>query len=231
MPTSAPYRFSPELFKFLRDLKTHNARPWFEEHKPRYVEFVQRPFLAFIRAFAPRLATISKFPVASAKPIGGSMFRIYRDIRFTKDKTPYATHVSARFRHARDVLGHGPGFYLHIEPGDCSAGAGIWEPPTAQALAIRQAIVARPAAWRAIVNAPSFKGKAEFWGDSMKRPPRGVPPDHPLMETLKRRSFIPFIDFTEAQVLAPDFLDRFTDACRALSPVNGFLAKAIGLPW
>lgn len=225
------HRFTPALFAFLRGLKAHNNKPWFEEHRGRYVEDVQRPFLAFIRAFAPRLAKISPHLLASAKPIGGSMFKINRDVRFTKDKTPYHTRVAGRFLHGRDPLGHGPGFYLHLEPGDCSAGSGIWLPPSPQALAIRNAIIAAPDRWKAITRQGAFAARAKFWGESLKRPPNGLRADHPLMEDLKRKSFVTFIDFTEAQVCAPDFLDRFTDACRVMAPFDKFLAGAIGLPW
>ncbi len=224
-------QFTPELFKFFRELKTHNIRPWFEANRSRYVDHVQQPFLAFIRAFAPRLAKISAHLVASAKPIGGSMFKINRDVRFTKVKTPYHTRVAGRFIHGRDPLGHGPGFYLHLEPGDCSAGSGIWLPPTAQALAIRKAIVAGAAKWKAVTGDPAFAKLAKFWGESLKRPPAGVPKDHPLMPDLKRKSWVTFVDFTEAQVCAPDFLDRFTAVCTVMAPFNRFLASAINLPW
>lgn len=229
--TPDSHRFTPGLFSFLRKLKTHNAKAWFEDHRSRYLEQVQRPFLAFIRAFAPRLAKIAPHLVASAKPIGGSMFKFHRDVRFTKDKTPYHTRVAARFLHGRDPLGHGPGFYLHLEPGDCSAGSGIWLPPTAQALAIRNTIIAAPETWNSITRRGAFATRAAFWGESLKRPPAGIRADHPLIDDLKRKSFIAFVDFTEAQVCAPDFLDRFTDACRVMASFNRFLAGALGLPW
>jgi len=225
------HRFTPALFTFLSDLKKHNTKIWFEANRSRYVEHVQRPFLAFIRAFAPRLARISPHLIATAKPIGGSMFKINRDVRFTKEKTPYHTRVAGRFLHGRDPMGHGPGFYLHLEPGDCSAGSGIWLPPTAQALAIRNRIIAAPDAWTAITRNRTFRATAKFWGESLKRPPAGIRGDHPLILDLKRKSFVTFVDFTEAQVCAPDFLDRFTDACRIMAPLNRFLAGAIGLPW
>jgi len=225
------HRFTPGLFTFLRELKRHNSKTWFEAHRSRYLAQVQRPFLAFIRAFGPRLIRMSPHLVASAKPIGGSMFKIHRDVRFTKDKTPYHTRVAARFLHGRDPLGHGPGFYLHLEPDDCSAGSGIWLPPAAQALAIRNAIIAAPDAWKAITRRGAFAKQAAFWGESLKRPPAGLRADHPLIDDLKRKSFITFVDFTEAEVCAPDFLGRFTEACRIMAPFNRFLAEAIGLPW
>lgn len=225
------HRFTPELFRFLRELKTHNTKAWFDANRARYVQHLQQPFLAFIRAFAPRLAKISPHLVASAKPIGGSMFKINRDVRFSKEKTPYHTRVAGRFLPAKDPMGHGPGFYLHLEPGDCSAGSGIWLPPTGQALAIRRAIVDGAAKWKAITGNPTFKAQAKFWGESLQRPPAGVPKDHPLQPDLKRKSWVTFVDFTESQVCAPDFLDRFTAACTIMAPFDQFLAKAVGLPW
>jgi uncharacterized protein (TIGR02453 family) len=224
-------RLGQELFAFLRGLKRHNDRAWFLAHKAEYEHDVRDPFLAFIRAFAPRLAKISPHLVASAKPIGGSMFKIQRDVRFTKDKTPYHTRVAARFLHAKNPLGHGPGFYLHLEPGDISASAGIWRPDTEAAGAIRKAIAEHPGAWRAIVNAPAFRARVRFWGESLKRPPPGYRPDHPLIADLKRKDFVVYVEFTEREACAPGFLDEFVKYCAVMTPFNRFLASALGLPW
>jgi uncharacterized protein (TIGR02453 family) len=128
-------------------------------------------------------------------------------------------------------MGHGPGYYLHLEPGDCSAGSGIWLPPSNQALAIRNTIASKSGAWTAITRAKAFKARAAFWGESLKRPPAGFRPDHPLIDDLKRKSWVTFVDFTEAEVCAPDFMDRFTEACKLMTPFDKFLAGAIGLNW
>ena len=118
--------FGPGLFRFLRDLKTHNERRWFEANKQRYKADVQAPFLRLITDLAPALKEIGG--VADPSPNGGSMMRIYRDIRFSKDKSPYKTYAAAHFRHAKSKAGAAPVYYLHLEPGDSVIGGGIWQP-------------------------------------------------------------------------------------------------------
>ena len=135
-------RFEPSLFKYLRDLKNNNERPWFKANKARYEEELRGPMLRFIEDFAPHLEKISVHFLADARPVGGSLFRIYRDTRFAKDKTPYKTHAGAHFRHVRAKDVHAPGFYLHMEPGNVFMGAGIWHPDNPTLGKIREAIVA-----------------------------------------------------------------------------------------
>ncbi|MCH7945702.1 MAG: TIGR02453 family protein, partial [Armatimonadetes bacterium] len=109
-------RLKPELLKFLSDLKKNNNRQWFQKNKDRYESDVREPLLKFIEAFEPRLHKISPHFIADARKTGGSLFRIYRDTRFSHDKRPYKTHAGVQFRHERAKDVHAPGFYLHIEP-------------------------------------------------------------------------------------------------------------------
>lgn len=149
---AAPH-FTPELFRFLRELKRNNTREWFLANKERYEVFVRAPFLRFVGDFGPLLRRISPQFVADPRPVGGSLFRIYRDTRFSKDKRPYKTQVAAHFPHGaagKDV--HAPGFYLHLEPGGCFAAAGLWHPDPPALAEVRDAIVERPAAWRAVLR-------------------------------------------------------------------------------
>ncbi|MGA7097163.1 MAG: TIGR02453 family protein, partial [Acidimicrobiia bacterium] len=111
--------FQPALFRFLRDLAANNNREWFEANRERYAETVQEPALAFIADFAPRLEKISPCFRADAKVQGGSLFRIYRDTRFSADKTPYKTNTGVHFRHDRFKDAHAPGYYLHLQPREC----------------------------------------------------------------------------------------------------------------
>src|SRR5437762_4106119 len=136
--------FTRAFFDFLRELRDHNDRNWFAANKDRYDKNVRDPALRFIGEFGNPLAKISKHLVADPRPVGGSMFRIYRDTRFASDKTPYKTAVGIRFPHraARDV--HSAGFYLHLEPGEIFVGAGIWHPETKTATMIREGTVERP---------------------------------------------------------------------------------------
>ena len=226
----APTCFSPALFNFLSDLADNNEKPWFDANKKRYQSDVQGPALAFIEAFAPRLHAISPHFEAVAKANGGSLFRIYRDTRFSTDKTPYKTHTGIQLRHAmgRDV--HAPGFYLHLEPGNSGAGVGIWEPDNATLGKIRDAIVARADEWAAIKADLAAAGLA-FMGSSLSRPPRGYDKDHVHVEDLKRKSFAVHGKLTDAEVTGPGFLDRFDQACLGGVPVVRFVCEALSLPF
>jgi uncharacterized protein (TIGR02453 family) len=226
----APH-FSPRLFAFLRDLKRHNDRQWFAANKERYERDVRAPMLRFVAEAAAPLGRISRTIVADPRPVGGSMFRIHRDTRFSKDKSPYKTHAALHFRHraARDV--HAPGYYLHLEPGRVMAGAGLWHPDPPTLLAIRAALVRQPEAWRKAVGGRAFRAACRLEGEAVTRVPRGFPPAHPLAEDLKRKDFTALADFSEREALATTFLPRFIGFCRASAPLNAFLAMALGLDW
>ena len=144
---------TPRSFAFLRELAAHNERPWFERNKQRYLDDVRDPLLRFVAAFAPRLAKLSPHFVADPRPVGGSLFRIYRDVRFAKDKSPYKTHAALSFRHVEGRERPAPGFYLHLAPGDVFAGAGLWHAPPEAVKQVRDAIVAKPAAWKKVTRA------------------------------------------------------------------------------
>jgi len=231
MSPSDTAHFSPELFKFLRSLRRNNDREWFERNKDRYVQHVRDPMLRFIEDFAPRLRRISRRFVADARPNGGSMFRIYRDVRFSKDKSPYKTVAAVHFRHeqGRDV--HVPGFYLHLGPGEVFAGAGIWRPDSATATKVRHQIVEKASAWKRILRSDAFDGLLRLDGDTLKRPPRGFDPEHPLLEDLKRKDFTVVAHFDEQAACDPDFIDVFTEVCRASGPFVRFLTRAVEVEW
>src|ERR687898_2540430 len=151
--------FSPELFSFLSDLRANNDREWFAANKHRYEDHLLEPALDFIAAFAPRLEKISPHFRADPRPSGGSLFRIYRDTRFSKDKTPYKTNVGIHFRHELAKDARAPGFYLHLSPGEVFAGGGIWHPDGPTLTAIRQAIVDDPDRWRAATEGLELGGE------------------------------------------------------------------------
>ena len=220
-------RIPSEVFRFFGELARENKREWFEANKARYVAEVRDPLLRFVEAFAPKRARVSKHMMADPRPSGGSLFRIYRDTRFSGDKTPYKTHTGLSFRHAagRDV--HAPVFYLHLQPGTVFAAAGLWRPPAEAVKQVRDAIVTRPDRWKRAVRACPLRHDE----DSLKRPPRGYPADHPLVDDLRRQTFITSTPFTERQACASDFLDRFADACRRGTPLMEFLTGAMGLRW
>jgi len=218
---------SARTFGFLRELASHNERAWFEANKQRYLDEVRDPLLRFVAAVGPKLGKISRQIVADPRPVGGSLFRIHRDVRFAKDKSPYKTHAAMSFRHADGRERPAPGFYLHLGPGDVFAGAGLWHAPSDVVKQVRDAIVADPARWTKVVRACPL-GAEE---DTLKRPPRGYDPTHPCIEDLKRQSFTTGVRFTQAQACAADFPDRFAAACRKASPLMEFLAGAVAVPW
>ena len=218
------------LFEFLRGLREHNTREWFEAHRERYEADVREPLVQLVVEFGPRLAAISEQFVADPRPNGGSIFRIYRDTRFSKDKTPYKTNAGVHFRHSAGKDVHAPGFYLHLEPGEVFAGFGIWHPDAPAQGRIRDAIVARPEAWRGAVAAASSHGLT-LGGEQLSRPPRGYDPEHPLIDDLRRKDYVLGADFSEAEACAPGFLDRFDATARGAAPFTRFLTEAVGLPW
>jgi len=223
--------FGPEFFQFFRELRENNDREWFKADKARYEEFVRRPCLEFISDFSSPLRSISRYYVADPRPIGGSLFRIYRDVRFSRNKSPYKTAAGMQFNHASFKSAHAPGFYLHLGPDEVYMACGVWHPESNTLRAIRDALVADPAGWRKAISGNRFRSVFTFRGDTLKRAPRGYDPDHPLIEDIKRKDFIVGTRLTEEEACSPDFMDKYTEACRIASPFLKFLTRALGLNW
>jgi len=223
--------FTSDLFRFLEDLRRHNNRAWFAKNKERYLDSVQEPALEFVRSFAPYLSKISPNFVADDRPVGGSLFRIYRDIRFAKDKSPYKTHVGIHFRHrvGRDV--HGPSYYLHLQPGEVFAAVGLWHPERETLRKLRTAVAGKPTAWRRAAHTGEFASRYRLSGDVLKRAPAGFDPEHPLIEDLKRKDFVGVAMLDERTVTSEDFLPRYAELCRAATPFTRFLCEAVGVPY
>jgi uncharacterized protein (TIGR02453 family) len=218
--------FDPRLFKFLRQLKKNNNREWFQENKARYEEDVRDPLLRFIADFSKPLHKISTHFIADRRR---SLFRIYRDTRFSKDKSPYKTMAAAHFRHeaAGDV--HAPGFYLHLEPGEVFLAAGIWQPDSDTLAKIRQAIASHPERWKRVIIGKTFKKAWSFWGEKLKRPPAGFDPIHPFIEDLKRKDFVVVLSLTEEDACKPGFMERTAEIYGTVAPFMKFLTEAVGL--
>lgn len=228
---SATNRFRPDLFRFLRDLASNNDREWFQQNKARYEDVARGPAMEFISAVAPGLERVSKHIRADPRPVGGSLFRIHRDVRFSRDKSPYKTHIGIHFRHeaARDA--HAPGYYLHLEPGSVFMAAGMWRPDSASLANVRRAIVDDPAAWKRLVGAKTIRETFTREGESLKRPPRGFDKEHPLVEDLKLKDHVLVASFDEEQATDEGFLTLFVARCRQASKYMAFLAGANDLPW
>ncbi len=218
-----PY-FNPKLFQFLEQLRRNNRRAWFLKHKPEFEEFARQPSLRFIADLQLRMREVSTWLVANPKPNGGSLFRIYRDVRFSKDKKPYKTHIGMNFRHAStSETVHCPCLYLHLEPQGCFLAGGIWQPEPRALARIRDAVAWKPKDWQ------TAKRGLELGGDTLIRPPRGYCADHPLIEDLKRKDFIASIDLSQAQVCSGKFLEDFLRASRKLKPLMQFVSEAVKL--
>jgi len=215
--------FRPDMFDFLRQLRRHNNRDWFARNKERYERVVQEPALIFISSFGPHLRKLSPQFVADPSPTRGSLFRIYRDTRFSSDKRPFKTHVGIHFSHVSGKNAHAPVFYLHLEPDNCFAAAGVWHPDNTALTKIRMAIVAEPDRWA------KARRRLGLEGETLRRPPRGFDPNHRFIEDLKRKDFVASAGLTEAQVCSPGFMRDFVAACRAMLPLVKFTTRALGL--
>jgi uncharacterized protein (TIGR02453 family) len=223
--------FTPKLFAFLRELAEHNDREWFKANQDAYEEHVREPALEFINDFAGPLAKISPHFVADSRSVGGSLFRIQRDTRFSKDKTPYKTNTGMQFRHLRGKDAHAPGYYLHLEPAACFMGVGLWRPDTKVAYAVRAHIDEDPGGWKRAVQGKRFREVFTLEGDSLVRPPRGYVEDHALIDDLKRKDFIGSTRLAQKAITSDTFLEEFTDLCSRATPFMRFLCEGVGVPF
>lgn len=219
----------PDYFKFFKELRENNNREWFNDNKPRFRASVQEPLATLVEAMAPRLKKISKYFVADPRLNGGSVFRIYKDVRFSKDKAPYKTHGAVQFRHALGKDAHAPGFYVHLDPDEIFYGGGIWTPPPPQLLKVREAIRDKSAAWKKVTDAAAFKKRfGDLRGDALTRPPRGFDGDHPQIIDIKRKSFFAMAEGKPASAKKPEFTDDLAKTFADASPLMKFLCDATG---
>src|SRR5688572_31419305 len=196
----------PGFFAFLSDLARNNNRDRFQKHKSRFESDVQGPALELVSAVGERMPSVSKNIVVEAKKAGGSLLRIYRDVRFSKDKSPYQTYIAAQFRHAKGKGISAPGFYVHLSPKESFLGVGIWHPEPPDLLKIRKAIDSRGRAWQDARDDRAFRADfPKLAGESLKRPPTGFAPDHPHVEDLKRKDFVAFRSFNPKEAGAAGF--------------------------
>jgi uncharacterized protein (TIGR02453 family) len=224
--------FPKAFFDFFRELNAHNERAWFEANRNRFRESVQGPMSEFIAAIAPGLARLSRHFIADPRPHGGSMFRIHRDVRFSKDKRPYKEHAACQFRHRLGRDAHAPGFYVHLAPNEVFVGAGLWMPDAEALLKIRSAIAAKPAAWKKVVTNRAFTkrfGKVE--GEQLPRPPRGFDPLHPFISDIRRKSFVVSADSSESAARTAQFVDHAGESFAAATPLMRFLCGALSVPF
>lgn len=222
--------FSDKAFKFLRGLARHNERAWFHAHKADYETHVRAPFQRLLGDLQPALATISEHYRADPKPVGGSLFRIQRDTRFAGDKSPYKSWQGARLFHERRRELAAPSFYLHLQPGECFVGAGLWHPETATQRRVRQFIFDNPDSWNATAHAPAFGRRYQLGSEDMLvRPPPGFPADFAFIDDLRRRNFVAVRDIDDATMAGPRLRQALEKDLRALAPFVDYLCAALDL--
>lgn len=228
----APFEgFPPELFDFFKQLSENNQRDWFADNRVNYEQHYLDPALAYIQAVGSKLDKVSRQLTAVPKKSGGSLMRIYRDTRFSKDKTPYKTNIGIHFRHQRLSDIHAPGFYVHIEPTECFVAAGVWLPPREALNLIRQTIDEDRPAWKRVLKDAKFSNQFKLVGDSLKSAPRGYSIDHPLIEDLRRTSYCGLAAVTKTKVMRKDFVDHSLELFQQARPLMKFLCDALGLPY
>lgn len=224
MPASAP-RFSADALRFLRALKRNNRREWFNAHRDEYEVHVRQTMISIVERLADDLRDFAPEIVASPKT---SMYRIYRDVRFSANKAPYKTHVAASFP-TRGLARHeGAGLYFHVSPDEVWIGGGMYAPQTSQLHAVREHIASNFTRLRAIVEAPAFRrAVGSLEGERLRRVPRGFPADHEASEYLKFRQFLAGRDLPPAAATGPRFYATIVGVFRHVAPLTRFLNEPL----
>lgn len=220
--------FNDQFWQFFDQLKENNNRQWFNENKERYKNEIVTPIMDFIVDMGVRLKDISPHYTAIPKASGGSMFRIYRDARFSKNKQPYKEHAGIQFRHKLGKDAHAPGFYIHLERDNIFYGGGIWTPESSALGEIRDRIAYYPKKWQAVIeNEDLIEKFSNISGDGLKRPPRGYDGDHKYIEDLKRKSFFALYHLEDFDLVkSAKFLDEVANSFEVASPLMAFLCDA-----
>jgi len=225
-------RITPAFFRFLEELKRNNKREWFQANKERFQREVQQPMLQLVAALQEPLARICPALRVDPSPVGGSLFRIYRDVRFSKDQSPYKTHMAARFPLVRGRTVSPLGFYLSLGADGNYVAGGSWRPEPRELNRIRVRIAAEPAAWKKATGGTAFQREFEDHEDEMlKRVPRPYPQDHPCADDLRRKSFVVVARASNRQALRPDFAAHLARTYTAMTPMMKFLAAAMNVKW
>jgi uncharacterized protein (TIGR02453 family) len=217
--------FPKEGLTFLKQLKKNNTREWFAQHKSEFENFVKLPMQCFISELKTPMSKLAPEMEINPKK---NIFRIYRDTRFSKDKTPYKTHVAAVF-HLKGHWEDSAGYYVHVEPGQIYVGGGIYMPDADQLKKIRAAIANRPKEFLAVVESAKFKkvfGKIE--GEKLQRAPLGYAPDHPMIEWLKHKQLYTGVEWDEKECLTSMFVEKVMGVYKELYPFIRFLNSSLG---
>lgn len=222
--------FPKDSIKFFKDLAKNNEREWFQENKSRYEASVLNPALALVTDMAAPLKKITPHFLAVPKKSGGSLMRIYRDTRFSKDKTPYKTNLGVHFRHETGKDVHAPGFYFHVDAKEVFVGAGIWHPDNKTLGQIRTLIDEESSRWKRVTRGKKFRVTFKPHGDSLKRPPRGFDADHPLIDDLRLKDHIALAALKHADLYDAKLINKLTDHFKVALPYVRMLCDSLHLP-
>lgn len=213
-----------QIINFLRELELNNNRDWFNAHKAEYLagktifENLLRQVIADLGTVDPRIKGINA---------SDAVFRIYRDTRFANDKTPYKTNFGAHLSRGGKNSGE-PGYYFHIQPGECFLSGGIYMPSGDKLKSIRKEIFLFPEDFSALIEDPSFKENFSFFqDDKLKRPPLGFPVDFPLIDYLKYKHYCPWVALPDDWLDLPDLSARIVSLYKLMKPFNDFIYRAL----
>ncbi len=224
--------FPHETVKFLRQLKRNNNRAWFQEHKAIYEEKVRQPMIELVTAlggamqgFAPEMVTDPK----------RSIFRIYRDVRFSSDKSPYKTHIAAHFTPGGIGKDAGAGLYFHLSTGEFLAGGGVYMPSSRELRLIRNYISSHPEELREILRARNFRRiYGGLQGEQLVRAPKDFPPDHPALDLLRYKQFVAWFErppaVAETHALFPLLIESFVALMPLVRYINAALRASSPVP-
>ncbi|MBL7851732.1 MAG: DUF2461 domain-containing protein [Cyclobacteriaceae bacterium] len=214
-----------QILKFLSALKKHNDRVWFEKNKGQYLQ-ARENFEVFVTRLHGELVSFN--PDLAGLDPRKLPFRIYRDVRFSKDKSPYKVNMGAGISPGGKMMQE-PGYYIHIEPGKSFIAGGMYMPEPSNLSKIRQEIDYNGDQLEKIMKHKSFKKWFEGFDDfdKMKTIPKGYPKDHPRADWLKHRSYIVSHNFTDKEVKDKKFLKKVVEACKVMKPLNEFLRDAM----
>jgi uncharacterized protein (TIGR02453 family) len=219
-----PY-FSKPAMDFLRQLKRNNRREWFEARREFYEQELKAPMLALIEKITDGM---TEYAPSHVRPAQKSMLRIYRDTRFSADKTPYKTHLAAWWSRSGMEKTSGSGYYFHVSPTDLVVAAGVYMPPKEQLLAIRQHLLEHHEEFRQIIEAKKLRAKMKLHDPSaLSRPPKGFPTEHPAMEWIKWRQWGVHATLTADPVLKPKLAETIGGYFRLSQPLVDFLNEPL----
>ncbi len=209
---------SPKIFKFFKQLEKHNDREWFEQHKPEFklLETSVKQFGETLKDKLNQHDSIDRF----------KLFRIYRDVRFSKDKTPYKTHFGMAWHRTKPY--YRGGYYLHLKPNDVFLACGFWDPNSRDLRRIREEIDLDGQEYRNLINAADFKSVwGELQGDKLKKTPKGYAKDNPNIDLLRFKQHIFMVRYTNQDVVAEDFIDRLDEALQAVRPFVEYMSAVL----